>query len=176
METTQNREPELTSLEELHRSERYQAVQAPRRPAHWGVDRDLSRRPGVPMMRAPQLWPNARLDIEPMDPARSAAFKHGRPNKPWPPVFGTTCPPKGLSGVVRKWASSFPDHKPQHWLLKLLGDRVDSAEHTLRKLAPLAVPAVAAGLLGRMYLKESRGTRAARAHRGAVRVHSVNLH
>ena len=176
MDTTQTREPELTSLEELHRSERYQAVQAPRRPAFWGVDRDMARRPGVPAMREPALLANARLDIEPMDPARSAAFKHGRPNKPWPPVFGTTCPPKGLSGLVRKWAASYPDHKPQHWLLKLLGDRVDSAEHRLKKLAPVALPLLAAGLLGRMYLQESNGTRAARKHRGGVRVHAVHVH
>ncbi len=38
-----------------------------------------------------------------MDPARSAPFKHGRSNREWPPVFGTVCQPKGLSGLVRRW-------------------------------------------------------------------------
>jgi len=151
------REPELSSAEDIQRHSGYKAVQAPQRPAWWGVDRELSRRPGVPMMRPPEPWPNARLDIEPMDPALSAVFKHGRPNKEWPPVFGTTCPPKGLSGLIRKWAASYPDHKPQHWLLKLLGDRVDSAEHRLKKLAPVALPLAAAGLLGSMYLRDGRG-------------------
>ncbi|QRO01523.1 hypothetical protein JRI60_22130 [Archangium violaceum] len=150
------REPKLSSVEDIQRHSGYKAVQAPQRPAYWGVDRELSRRPGVPMMRPPEPWPNARLDIEPMDPARSAVFKHGRPNREWPPVFGTTCPPKGLSGLIRKWASSLPDHKPQYWLLKLLGDRVDSAEHRLKKLAPVALPLAAAGLLGRLYLRDKR--------------------
>jgi len=120
------------------------------------VDRDDSRRPGVPSHREPQLWPNARVDIVQMDPALSAPFKHGRPNKEWTPVFGTVCQPKGLSGLVRRFASSFPDHKPQHWLLLMRGDRVDSFEHRLRKLAPVAVPLAAVGLLGRRYISDNR--------------------
>ena len=147
------REPKLSSAEDIQLHSGYKAVQAPQRPAYWGVDRELSRRPGVPMMRQPEPWPNARMVIERMDPASSTVFKHGRPNKEWPPVFGTTCPPKGLSGLIRKWAASYPDHKPQHWLLKLLGDRVDSAEHRFKKLAPVVLPLAAVGLLGRMYLR-----------------------
>ena len=158
METTNTpREPSVSSAEDIQRHSGFKAVQLPQRPAYWGVDRELSRRPGVPMMRPPAPWPNARMDIEHMDPASSTVFKHGRPNRQWPPVFGTTCPPKGLSGLVRKWAASYPDHKPQHWLLKLLGDRVDSAEHHLKKLAPVALPLAAAGLLGHLYLRDGRG-------------------
>ncbi len=149
------REPQLTDLGDIYYHSGYKALQAPRRPAYWGLDRDYARRPGVPSHREPRLWPNARVDIVRMDPALSAPFKHGRTNREWPPVFGTVCQPKGLSGLVRRWASSFPDHKPQHWLLKMLGDRVDSFEHRLRKLAPAAVPLAAAGLLGRRYLSEN---------------------
>jgi hypothetical protein len=150
-------EPELTDLGDIYRHSGYKAVQAPRRPAHWAVDRDFARRPGVPSHREPEIWPNAQEDIVPMDPARSAPFKHGRPNREWPPVFGTVCQPKGLSGLVRRWASSFPDHKPQHWLLKMLGDRVDSFEHRLGKVAPVAVPLTAAGLLGLLLLSRRPG-------------------
>lgn len=149
-------EPRVTNLGDIYHHSGYKAVQAPRRPAYWGVDRDYARRPGVPSHREPQLWPNAREDIVRMDPARSAPLKHGRSNREWPPVFGTVCQPKGLSGLVRKFAYSFPDHKPQHWLLKMLGDRVDSFEHRLARLAPLVLPLVAAGLVGRLYLANNR--------------------
>lgn len=162
------REPTVSSAEDIQLHSGYKAVQAPRRPAYWGVDRELSRRPGVPMMRPPQPWPNARMEIEHMDPASSTVFKHGRPNRQWPPVFGTTCPPKGLSGLIRKWAASFPDHKPQHWLLKLLSDRVDSAEHRLKKLAPVALPLAAAGLLGSMLLRDRRGSTMSERVRGTL--------
>ncbi len=163
-------EPQVTNLGDIYQHSGYKALQAPRRPAYWGVDRDFARRPGVPSHREPQLWPNAQLDIVRMDPARSAPFKHGRTNREWPPVFGTVCQPKGLSGLVRRWASSFPDHKPQHWLLKLLGDRVDSFEHRLGKLAPLAVPLAVAGFFGRRYLSDNREpARRSRANVRALR-------
>ncbi|MBF5042878.1 hypothetical protein FGE12_10810 [Aggregicoccus sp. 17bor-14] len=151
------REPKVTGLGDIYQRSGYKALEPPRRPSHWGVDRDYARRPGVPSHRTPQLMSNAQVDIVRMDPARSAPFKHGRSNREWPPVFGTVCQPKGLSGLVRKWANSYPDHKPQHWLLKLLGDRVDSFEHRLAKLAPVAVPLAVAGLLGRRYFAESGG-------------------
>jgi hypothetical protein len=149
-------EPRVSDLGDIYQHSGYKALQAPRRPAYWGVDLDLARRPGVPSHREPQLWPNARVDIVRMDPALSAPFKHGRSNREWPPVFGTVCQPKGLSGLVREFASSFPDHKPQHWLLKLLGDRVDSFEHRLGKIAPLALPIALAGVFALPYLQQRR--------------------
>ena len=160
------REPQLTNLGDIYQRSGYKAVQAPRRPAYWGVDRDLERRPGVPSHRAPQLMANAQVDIVRMDPARSAPFKHGRSNREWPPVFGTVCQPKGLSGLVRKWANSYPDHKARHWMLKLLGDRVDSFEHRLGKLAPVAVPLALVGVFGRMFLANNR--QSARSSRGSA--------
>ena len=48
------------------------------------------------------------------------------PNKPMPPVFGTSTPLKGVSGMVRRMAYALPDHAPSHWLLLMLGDRVES--------------------------------------------------
>lgn len=168
------REPQVTDLGDIYHHSGYKALQAPSRPAYWGVDRDYARRLGVPSHREPRLWPNAREDIVRMDPARSAPFKHGRSNREWPPVFGTVCQPKGLSGLVRRFANSFPDHKPQHWLLKLLGDRVDSFEHRLARLVPLVLPLAAAGLVGRVYLSENRGP--ARSSRASARALRGNLH
>lgn len=171
------REPRLSTAEDIQHHSGYKAVEAPRRPAWWGVDRELSRRPGVPMMRTPEPWPNARMDMERMDPASSAVFKHGRPNREWPPVFGTACPPKGLSGLIRKWAATMPDHKPQFWLLKLFADRVDSAEHRLRMIAPVALPLAAVGLLGSMYLRdERRDTRRERVRSGAAHLRHAYGH
>ncbi len=34
---------------------------------------------------------------------------------------------------------------------------MDSAEHHLKKLAPVALPLAAAGLLGHLYLRDGRG-------------------
>jgi hypothetical protein len=139
-------DPVVTTQEAVLEREGYQALQPVTRPPYWGVDRDRARRPGVPMMRAPQPWPNTRFPPE-RQLGEPASPMHGRPNKKMPPVFGTTLPLRGLSGAVRRLAYRYPDHAPAHWLLKMLGDRVDSWSHRVRKALPVLVPAAAALLL-----------------------------
>lgn len=142
-------DPEVTTADVVQRRSGYQALQPVTRPPHWGVDRDPARRPGVPMMRKAEPWPNTRFPPE-QQPGEPAAPKHGRPNRPMPPVFGTAVPLRGLSGAVRRLAARLPDHDPSYWLLKMLGDRVDLWTHRARKALPVVLPlAVAAVLLRR---------------------------
>jgi hypothetical protein len=146
--------PEVTTAEKVQKKSGYQSLQPVVRPSYWGVDLDLSRRPGVPMMREPQPWPNTRYPPE-RQQGEPASPMHGRPNKELPPVFGTSTPLKGLSGVVRKLAYSLPDHKPSHWLLMLLGDRVDLWETRARRYLPVVVPLAALAFIGRSLLTET---------------------
>jgi hypothetical protein len=103
----------------------------------WGADLDPKDRPAVPK--------------EQFDPGFSGAhweFPERQPEK-WPrersiehefltPVFGTSCPPKGLSGAVRKYAyRKYSEGRAAHWLLLLAADRVDTLESTLRSFATL---------------------------------------
>jgi hypothetical protein len=95
----------------------------------WGVDLDAKDRPSVP---------RERFDLE----ATGAHWKfpERQPEK-WPrersiehemltPVFGTAQPPRGLSGVIRKFAyKRYSEARAAHWLLLVLGDRVDAMEH-----------------------------------------------
>ena len=139
--------PELSTPETIQKRSGYQSMQPVKRPEYWGVDLDPSRRPGVPMMREPRPWPNTRYPPE-RQPGEPAAPMHGRPNKELPPVFGTAIPLKGLSGAVRKYAYSLPDHYPSHWLLKMLGDRVDSWGYHTRRALPVVLPFAVLGYLG----------------------------
>jgi hypothetical protein len=50
------------------------------------------------------------------------------------PVFGTSCPPKGLSGKIRELAFKFSEGKKSHWILLLFADRVDEIEESLKSL------------------------------------------
>jgi hypothetical protein len=103
----------------------------------WGADLDPSDRPSVPR--------------EQFDPELSGAhweFPERQPEK-WPrersiehkfltPVFGTSSPPKGLSGVMRKYAyRRFSEARAAHWLILLAADRVDAWESHLRSFATL---------------------------------------
>jgi len=103
----------------------------------WGVDLDPSDRPSVPR--------------EHFDPKLSGA--HWRMPEPqperWPrersiehasltPVFGTACPPKGVSGVLRKVAyRRYSEGRAAHWLILLAADRVHACESHLRSLLTL---------------------------------------
>jgi hypothetical protein len=116
------------------------------------VDLDPSNRPGVPKERRPQPWPHSRFPPERML-AEPATPKHGRPNKPMPPVYGTAVPPRGLSGAIRKLAYRYPDHFVRHWQLLLLGDRVDSWETRAKRYLPVALPVVALGFVATRILR-----------------------
>jgi hypothetical protein len=132
-------QPQLTESDRAQRRE----VRAPpldARPAHWGVDLDRASRPGVPRERPPESWPNTRFPPT-RQHGKPASPAHGRPGKDLPPVFGTAVPLAGLSGLVRRLGYRYPDHYPRHWLLELLGDRVDAWNHRLRRLAPWAMAA-----------------------------------
>jgi hypothetical protein len=53
-------------------------------------------------------------------------------------VFGTTCPPTGLSGAIRKLAyARYSEGQAAHWLLLIGADRVDMVEHALRSFLTL---------------------------------------
>jgi hypothetical protein len=152
-----NPTPEVVTPERIQKHSGYQSMQPVTRPSYWGVDLDPARRPGVPSHRTPQPFPNTRFPPEPM--ARpSTVLMHGRPNKEFPPVFGTTVPLKGLSGAIRKFAYSKPDHYPSHWLLKIFADRVDSWEYRARKVLPVALPLAALGFFAHRALSSSSGS------------------
>lgn len=112
------------------------------------VDLAPERRPGVPRERPPQPWPNSRFPPARMQ-APSSVPMHGRPDKEMPPVYGTAVPLRGVSGAIRRAAYRHPDHVATHWLLMLLGDRVDAwgthAWRVAKVAAPVAVVAVLAG-------------------------------
>jgi hypothetical protein len=50
-------------------------------------------------------------------------------------VFGTSTPPKGISGAIRKFAyRKYSEGRTAHWLLLIAADRVDAFESHLRSL------------------------------------------
>src|SRR5690606_1996769 len=51
------------------------------------------------------------------------------------PVFGTACPPRGFSGLIRRYAYRFGESRLLHWALLMLADRVDVEESRLSTLA-----------------------------------------
>jgi hypothetical protein len=119
----------------------------------YGVDADFSRRPGYPKeLNPPHPVGDAHGAPERMR-TDVKVFKHGQPARKMPPVFGTAQPPKGLSGLLRAYAYKYPDHWTRHWMVKLLADRVDVLEHTLRRRLPALGSLAAVFVVGGVTLK-----------------------
>ncbi len=110
-------------------------------------DANVKNRPGVPMELEPPHPMGAAHWKEP-DRQIDPGYVLTSPGIPLTPVFGTTVPPRGISGVIRRAAYRIPEHHTSHWLLLMFADRVDALEHNPRRLLPLlALPLFAGGLL-----------------------------
>jgi hypothetical protein len=103
----------------------------------WGVDLDLKDRPSVPRERFDPDLSGAHWDFPEKQPEkwpRERSIEH----KFLTPVFGTSCPPKGVSGIMRKYAyRRFSEGRAAHWLILMAADRVDSLGSHLQSLLTL---------------------------------------
>jgi hypothetical protein len=112
------------------------------------VDLDPRTRPGVPIQSRPQHPGEVGAERLVQQTSSVEVFR-GRSDRRLTPVFGTTVPPRGLSGKLRAAAYRSPSWKARHWMLLMLADRVDALEHRGPSfpMSALAVGAVAAGLV-----------------------------
>ena len=103
----------------------------------WGVDSDPADRPSVPKLKFQEDLTGAHWefpDRQPENWPRERSIEH----KSLTPVFGTAQPPKGLSGVIRRFSyARYSEGQAAHWLLLMLADRVDAIEEHVKSFATL---------------------------------------
>jgi hypothetical protein len=108
----------------------------------WGVDADPENDPTYPMKKrndgehAGYTW--ERPTQQPVDV--EVLHSNERPNVS--ATFGTSTPPAGLSGVIRRFAFKYSESSYGHWLPLMLADRVGVVEGYLEDLARGHVPNV----------------------------------
>lgn len=101
----------------------------------WGADLDPADRPSYPREQ-PGIETGAHWDFPERQPEkwpRERSVEHAFLT----PVFGTSTPPAGVSGAIRRYAYKYSEGRAAHWLLLLAADRVDAGEHHLKSLATL---------------------------------------
>ena len=113
--------------------------------ANAGVDVDPERRPGVPMEVQPPRPVGASHWKRPDMQADPGYILKRKGLDELTPVFGTTLPPRGLSGLMRRAAYDIAQHRTSHWMLLLLADRVDAMDHRVRRIFPFVALAVVGG-------------------------------
>jgi hypothetical protein len=102
----------------------------------WGADLDPKDRPSVPRERFDPNLSGAHWEFPDRQPEkwpRERSIEH----KFLTPVFGTSCPPRGLSGRMRRYAYTYSEGRAAHWLILLAADRVDALEHHLASFLTL---------------------------------------
>jgi hypothetical protein len=103
----------------------------------WGVDLNPKDRPSVPRERFDPDLSGAHWDFPEKQPEkwpRERSIEH----KFLTPVFGTSCAPKGVSGMMRKYAyRRFSEGRAAHWLILMAADRVDSLGSHFQSLLTL---------------------------------------
>ena len=102
----------------------------------WGVDLDPKDRPSVPKERFDPSQTGAHWDFPERQPERWPRERSSE-HKFLTPVFGTSCPPKGMSGMMRKYSYRFSEGRAAHWLILVAADRVDALESHLRSFLTL---------------------------------------
>jgi hypothetical protein len=103
----------------------------------WGVDLDPKDRPsGTKLQYQPDMT-GAHWDFPDRQPEkwpRERSIEH----KFLTPVFGTACPPRRLSGAMRRYSyKKYSEGRAAHWLLLMAADRVDAWENHVVSFASL---------------------------------------
>lgn len=94
----------------------------------WGIDADPENDPTYPMKE----WNGAdhqRFNYEkPEQQPIDVEVFHSIERPGVTRVFGTSTPPKGLSGIIRKYAYKYSESTYAHWVPLVLADRIGVVE------------------------------------------------
>lgn len=106
----------------------------------WGVDANPENEPTYPM-KSYDGSDHDRLNYErsPQQPVNIEVL-HSNERPGVTRVFGTSTPPSGLSGMLRRHAFKYSEGKTQHWLTLLLADRVNVVEGIVDDLKQGHIP------------------------------------
>ncbi len=104
------------------------------------MDADPDNDPTYPMKR----WNGAdhqrfNYPKPPQQPLDMAVF-HSIERPGVTRVFGTSTPPKGLSGLIRKMAYKYSEATTAHWMTLILADRINVVEGVVDDLLSGHVP------------------------------------
>ena len=110
----------------------------------WGVDADPKNNPTFPMRHVENQrtrglnWQRPALQHTDVEVLRS--IEHNR----MPAVTGTSTPPAGLSGMLRRAAFRRSESDWWHWLMLMGADRINVVEGVVEDLAHGKVPNIPA--------------------------------
>lgn len=94
----------------------------------WGVDIDPKNDPTYPMKHRTDEEQKGYSWERPTQQPVNVEVLHSNERPNVSAVFGTSTPPSGLSGMIRRFAFRYSESSYGHWLPLLLADRVNVVE------------------------------------------------
>ena len=122
----------------------------------WGVDRDPGNNPTYPMRHIEEQetrglnWDRPAEQVPDVEVLQS--IEHNR----LPAVVGTSTPPSGLSGAIRRYAFRRSESDWLHWLLLMGADRINVVEGVVEDLSRGKVPNIPGEMGARAEWKHNR--------------------
>lgn len=108
----------------------------------WAIDADAENEPTYPIKK----WTgddHQRLNYErPVIQPKTVEVLHSNERPSLPAVYGTSLPPSGLSGAIRRFAFKYSEGKWAHWLSLIFADRVNVMEGYVEDIKSGHVPNV----------------------------------
>lgn len=122
----------------------------------WGIDADPKNDPTYPIKhRTDEEQEGYTWNRPPQQPINVEVLHSvERPNVT--AVFGTSAPPSGLSGMIRRLAFKYGEGSYGHWLPLLIADRVNVVEGILDDLKHARIPNIFAERGGKAEWKYNR--------------------
>jgi hypothetical protein len=121
----------------------------------WGVDADPENDPTYPM-RDMSKDDTAGLNWQrPTLQSPAVEILHSTEHPRLPAVFGTSCPPSGVSGMIRRRAFKYSEGRWAHWLMLLMADRINVVEGIFQDIGRGRFPNIYAEMGGPAEVKHN---------------------
>jgi hypothetical protein len=122
----------------------------------WSIDADKQNDPTYPMRNIEGDDKRGMSWQRPIQQGESVEILQSIERNNRPAVFGTSIPPSGLSGVLRRLAFRYSESDWIHWLMLMGADRVNVVEGLFQDLGRLKVPNIPAEMGLRSELAHNR--------------------
>lgn len=106
----------------------------------WGVDANPKNDPTYPMKNRNNGEHAGYSWDRPTQQPESVEILHSNERPNLTAAFGTSTPPAGLSGVIRRAAFQYSENSYGHWVPLMLADRIGVVEGVVSDLASGHVP------------------------------------
>jgi hypothetical protein len=117
--------------------------------AGWGVDADPENDPAFPMRRSEDLQSRGLTWERPAEQQPDVEILQSIEHNRLPAVVGTSTPPSGLSGVIRRAAFRRSESDWWHWLMLMGADRLNVVEGVVQDLGRGTIPNIIGEMGGR---------------------------